>query len=237
MVVWLFAGGGESEVNGLVPHFLEKHFSHCQFDRKTPIYQKPAGKRKPGVSYGYGKTGKSLAVQIKERLQSALNHEKLCDLILVIDDLDCREKNKQTHQFLQAINVVAGAKNIKRLIGFAVPELEAWLIADWDNTIAKHVDFRSCHQALRWWLSHQKNISFDAPESFSEYDPDRDCCKDKLSGALIESTEQHDCKEIFSKGEHTPILLGQIDIDKVSQKCPIFRELCESLSYFCSNRQ
>jgi hypothetical protein len=233
MVVWLFAGGGESEVNGLVPHFLEKHFSDCQFDRKTPIYQKPAGKRKPGVSYGYGKTGKSLAVQIKERLQSALDNETPCDLILVIDDLDCRDKDKQTQLFLQTIDAVAGAKNIERLIGFAAPELEAWLIADWNNTIATHIDFRGCHQALRWWLSHQKNMPFDAPESFSEYDPLRDCCQNKLSEALIESTAQHECKEIFSKGEHTPILLGQMDIDTVSQKCPLFRALCEGLSHFC----
>ncbi len=41
MVVWVFAGGGESEVNGLIPHFLEKQFPDCQFDRKTPILNRP----------------------------------------------------------------------------------------------------------------------------------------------------------------------------------------------------
>lgn len=35
MVVWLFAGGGESEIDGLVP-FLRKHFPHCHFERITP---------------------------------------------------------------------------------------------------------------------------------------------------------------------------------------------------------
>ncbi|MEK8021959.1 MAG: DUF4276 family protein [Candidatus Parabeggiatoa sp.] len=233
MVVWVFAGGGESEVNGLIPHFLEKQFPDCQFDRKTPIYNKPAAKRKPGVSYGYGKTGKSLAVQIKERLQSALDNETPCDLILVIDDLDCRDQEKQTHLFLEAINVVTGAKNIKRLVGFAAPELEAWLIADWENTIAKHHDFRGCHQALRWWLSHEKNIGFEAPESFSDYDSERDCCQDKLSEALIESTQRHECKDIFSKGVHTPVLLGQIEVETVRNKCPIFREWYDSLAHFC----
>jgi hypothetical protein len=235
MVVWLFAGGGESEVNGLIPHFLEKHFSDCQFERKTPIYKKPAGKRKPGVSYGYGKTGKSLAVQIKERLKTALDNEAACDLILVIDDLDCRDKDKQTQTFLEAIDTVAGAKAIKRLIGFAAPELEAWLIADWDNTVAKHVDFRGCHQAMRWWLSHEKSIPFDAPESFSKYDFNRDCCFDKLSEAVIASTEQNECKAIFSKGEHTPLLLGQINLDKIGKKCPIFNELYKGLSSHCGS--
>ena len=229
MVVWLFAGGGESEVYGLIPQFLEKHFSNCKFERKTPIYKKPAGKRKPGVSYGYGKTGKSLAVQIKERLQTALDNEEACDLILVIDDLDCRNKNKQAQMFLEAIDTVQNAATIKRLIGFAAPELEAWLIADWDNTVAKHVDFRQSQKSMRWWLSHEKNIQFDAPESFSEYDSERDCCQDKLSEALIESTQKYKCKEIFSKGEHTPLLLGQIDANVVSNKCPLFNELYKAL--------
>jgi len=237
LVIWLFAGGGESEVNGLVPHFLEKHFPDCQFDRKTPIYQKPAGKRKPGVSYGYGKTSKSLAIQIKERLKTALDNEESCDLILVIDDLDCRDRDKQIQMFLQAIDTVKAAKYIERIIGFAAPEIEAWLIADWNNTIAKHVDFRNNHQAMRWWLSHKKNIAFDAAESFSAYDPDRDCCKEKLSEALIESTEQYNCKNIFSKGIHTPLLLREIGIETLRNKCSIFREWYDNLSLKISSKK
>lgn len=34
MVIWVFAGGGESEVRGLIP-FLRKHFPGCTFERKT----------------------------------------------------------------------------------------------------------------------------------------------------------------------------------------------------------
>ncbi len=43
MVVWVFAGGGEAEVRGLIP-FLEKNFPGCSFKRKTPINQKPGPK-------------------------------------------------------------------------------------------------------------------------------------------------------------------------------------------------
>ena len=43
VVVWVFAGGGESEVRGLIP-FLEQNFSNCKFERKTPARQKPGPK-------------------------------------------------------------------------------------------------------------------------------------------------------------------------------------------------
>jgi len=69
-----------------------------------------------------------------------------------------------------------------------VPEIEAWIIADWNNSIAKHPDFRGRHERMRWWLSTQRKVSFENPESFSEYDSKRDCCREKLSDDLIESS-------------------------------------------------
>ncbi|MFM8008118.1 MAG: thiamine pyrophosphate-dependent enzyme, partial [Dolichospermum sp.] len=106
---------------------------------------------------------------------------KKCDLILVFDDLDCRDVNSQREKFISAISKITESHDIPQYIAFAAPELESWMIGDWDNTIAKHPDFRGRHEKMRWWLSTQKNISFDDPESFSKYDQDRDCCQDKLS--------------------------------------------------------
>jgi len=57
VVVWVFAGGGEAEVRGLIP-FLQKNFPGCQFERKTPARIKPGPK--PGKVTGYGKTGKRM---------------------------------------------------------------------------------------------------------------------------------------------------------------------------------
>jgi len=229
MVIWLFAGGGESEAEGLVP-FLEQRFPTCRFERKTPVRRKPGAKPKPGVEYG--RTGRSLEAQIKQQLQKALANKTAGDLILVIDDLDCRDYLKQQQRFFEVIDSVVSAKNIKRIIGFAVPEVEAWLIADWEETLAKHVDFRGCHEALRWWLSHKKQeqqVLFEAPESFSQYDAQRDCCEIKLSKALIEATEVKSCKKIFSKGIHTPLLLRQLNVQTVGKKCPIFKKWYEQL--------
>jgi hypothetical protein len=46
MVVWLFSGGGEAEVRGLVP-FLKANFPEYQFERKSPVRRKPGPR--PGL--------------------------------------------------------------------------------------------------------------------------------------------------------------------------------------------
>jgi hypothetical protein len=234
VVVWVFAGGGESEVRGLIP-FLEKNFPGCRFERKTPVRQKPGPKPNRGVSYG--RTGQSLIEQIKHELPIALKVEaNRCDLILVFDDLDCRDPEIQRQKILQEISQVHESADIDKFVGFAAPELEAWIIADWNNSIAQHPDFRGRHERMRWWLSTQKSIPFDHPESFSEYDPQRDCCREKLSEALINSSVQHEDdrnKPRFSKKEHTPVLLGKINPHIVQEKCPLFRELYNYLKHFC----
>ena len=232
VVVWVFAGGGEAEVRGLIP-FLEKNFPGCKFERKTPVLQKPGPK--PGRVSGYGKTGKSLIAQISKELPIILKNEpNKCDLILVFDDLDCRDPIAERKKFLAVISKIPECADIEKFVGFAAPEIESWIIADWDNTIAKHPDFRSRHERMRWWLSTQRNIPFDNPESFSEYDPTRDCCQEKLSESLIESSilEEFDSSySRFSKGLHTPLLLKEIRCDEVQRKCPLFREMYNYLMY------
>jgi hypothetical protein len=238
VVVWVFAGGGEAEVRGLT-QFLNKNFPGCQFIRKTPVRQKPGPK--PNKALSYGRTGQSLIEQIKEELPNALKWEaNKCDLILVFDDLDCRDPEIQKAKILQEISKIEECAEIEKFVGFAAPELEAWIIADWDNSLAKHPDFRGNkrHERMRWWLSTQKNIPFDRPESFSEYDSERDCCQEKLSEALIESSVQNEADRNnprFSKGLHTPELIREINCDEVQRKCPLFREFYNYLYRFCSD--
>lgn len=237
VVVWVFSGGGEAEVRGFLP-FLEKTFPGCRFERKTPVRQKPGPKANKAGSYG--RTGKSLIEQIKQELPIALKGEaNKCDLILVFDDLDCRDSQTQKSQILAELSKIPECADINKFVGFAAPEIEAWIIADWNNSIAKNSDFRGRHERMRWWLRKEKKVSFDSPESFSEYDFKRDCCQDKLSETLIESTTvEHESnldQARFSKGLHTPLLLREIDPNEVQKKCPLFRELYNYLNNFCSS--
>jgi len=224
MVIWLFAGGGEAEIRGLVP-FFRTHFSSCTFHRMTPVLRKVGPK--PGIRPpAYGKTGKSLVSEVRDRLRVAMTCGERCNLILVIDDLDCRNENEQRAKFLEAIDSVDGATDIERFVGFAAPELESWIVADWENSVARHVDFRSRHSRMRHWLS--KKIPFDAPESFGEYDAARDTCAEKLSEMIISSTVlcmDDKSKSRYRKAYHTPELLLMIDPITVKRKCPIFRKL------------
>jgi hypothetical protein len=234
VVVWVFSGGGEAEVRGFFP-FLDKTFPGCTFERKTPVRDKPGPK--PNKASSYGRTGKSLIDQIKQELPLALKAEpNKCDLILVFDDLDCRDSETQKSKILSEISKIPECADIEKFVGFAAPEIEAWIIADWNNSIAKHSDFRARHKHMCWWLSTEKKVSFDNPESFSEYDAEKDCCREKLSEALVESSVQDEVdrdKARFSKGLHTPLLLREIDPNEVQKKCPLFRELYNYLNNFC----
>ena len=237
MVIWLFAGGGKAEVKGLVP-FFEKHFPNCRFDRMTPIIRKPGPR--PGKSLpGYGRTGRSLVAEIRERLSETLSKGNKCDIILIMDDLDCRNWNRQKEIFENTVKSVKGTDDIDRFIGFAAPELESWIIADWDHSVRHHPDFRRRHERMRHWLVTEKKIPFDAPESFGTYDAQRDCCDSKLSEAIIASTTVHEEDKDFtrySKGDHTPSLLLEIHPDTVRNKCPIFRQLFNFLNKKCNTQ-
>jgi hypothetical protein len=219
--IWVFAGGGEAEVRGLIP-FLEKYVKNCLFDRKTPVIRK-LGPRPGSKPPGYGKTGKSLIAEIKDRLKDSLSAGDQCDKILIIDDLDCRDESVWRGKFIHAADSVKDFADIEKFVGFAKPELEAWIIADWDHSVAKHSDFRKRQNAMKHWLSTVKNIPFDCPETFGVYDNERDTCDQKLSDAIIEASETE--KPRYSKTEHTPVLLQEIVPQIVKDKCPLFCQL------------
>ncbi len=78
---------------------------------------------------------------------------------------------------------------------------------------------------MGWWLRTQRKFLFDTPESFIEYDAEKDCCREKLSEDLIESSVQDEVdrdKARFSKGVHTPLLLMAIDPNEVQKNVRYF---------------
>lgn len=245
MVVWVFAGGGEAELKGLI-NFFRENFGRLEFRRYLPMKKKKApslpkrwktGKGKPKTQSGFGHTGKSLAGQIEEVLPFALRSGN-CDLILVLDDLDCRNIDAQRAMFSDTIAGINDAEHIDRHVAFAVPEIESWLIADWDNTFAKHTDFREFHEGLRHLLS-RRHVPFDDPESFSEFDDKNGGCKEKLSRVIIDSVHSESLRlgkslTRFKKGGHTPDLLLKADPKVVADKCPVFREMYNYLMGFPS---
>ena len=218
--------------------FLSDQYTFHRFIRKTPVREKP-GPCPPTVleqdqsrhaKTGYGRTGKSLARQIELSLSISLKVEESCDMILVIDDLDCQDSDDQRELFDKTIRNVEGAADIRSYVGFASPEIEAWIVADWENTIATDSAFRGCHPQMRHWLSTQRSVPFDSPETFSHFDPNRDSCHEKLSDTIVESSIQCCAQARYSKGIHTARFLRRISPEVVSGKCPFFRGLHHRLT-------
>lgn len=160
MIVWVFAGGGESEISGLFP-YLRNTFPNCQFELCTPIKSKPGAKPRLGKASPQGYTGKSLLGEIKKRLRGKLNFKDSCELIAIFDDLDypsttnnildfAEQKHQEFENFLKQIRQdYPELQTIKHVIGFAKPELESWVIADWDRTVGKDPDFREKSKAMQ----------------------------------------------------------------------------------------
>lgn len=223
MVIWVFAGGGEAELRGLIT-FLRNNFPNHFFERKTP------SKKKPGPRVGQysalGFTGTSLRRQMRYALEQALLDGR-CDCILVLDDLDCHEYEAGRQAFETVIQEVAGTENTQRIIAFASPEIEAWLIADWSHTFAVHPDLRRYQVQIRRDLASEyqsktMNGDIHSPENFSQFNEANDVCECKLSEQIMSIVYFHSGIN-YSKDDHSGTMLASARADVIQQSCPIFR--------------
>ena len=227
LVVWVYAGGGQAEF-GVVP-FLQQHFPSVTFRRRLPE-RKKKGPR-PGVAIAYGATGQSLAQEI---IRSLSNHgQDEADVVFVLDDADCDDPTTKTTALRQAVEkgLAEATRNghavrpASVVVGLAVPELEAWLLADWNNTFAKR--HSNCHHALRFALS-QAGVDLGNVEAF-------DCrCETpayrKISEVLQEGFNACCPSGVrYSKDTDTRALLANVDPARVSQTCPAFRTFWNDL--------
>lgn len=245
MKIWLFAGGGVSEIEGLTP-LLKREFPDYEFERCLPPSKKP-GPKPRRISAGespiiQGETGISLLARIKEKLGIKLRGKTSCDVIFIFDDFDYEDEidNQKKNDALTKREKFEGfiaevkeefetLKDITFIVGFAKPEIEAWIIADWDNTIAKDSDFRRRSPAMQHYLATNYDVLFDQPEEFGCHPENQRNYNQKLSNCIIEASKKCGSLEDipFSKGVHTPRLLSSqeypLSINIVQSKCPEFR--------------
>jgi hypothetical protein len=249
VIVWVFAGGGQSEIEGLFP-YLKSTFQNCQFELCTPFINKVGAKpkrlRADELPKPQGYTDKSLLDQIKERLIKKLNFKDTCDLIVIFDDLDypstetngldfAEQKHQKFEDFLTQIwQNHPELKPVKHVIGFAKPELESWVIADWEQTLARDPDFRDKCKAMQHWLVSDRQLSFSNPENFGLDPAFPHSYHQKLSNAIIDASEQKEGMR-YSKQLHTARFIKQLDSAIAQQKCPEFRKFFSSLTRLTQN--
>lgn len=242
MVVWLFAGGGQTEVGGL-PFFLQRNFGQHQFERKTPIVHKKAA-RPPKVPSANPEdrieivtmTGHELSRQIRQILRKYW-YPGACDLILVLDDLDCHDLQKRRSLLENAARQTIQDDKFPVTVGFAAPEIEAWIIADWRNTFEMDREFRNTAETQPAYQIHRtlaeryarNGCSIARPEQFSQFDAERDSCAVKLSDVLIELIWLQMGIQ-YSKADHSARMLKFADARQVQALCPAFRNVYVDLT-------
>ena len=230
MVVWVYAGGGDAEVGGFVP-FLQQHLN-CVFERRTP---RPKPGPRPGVSIYHGLTGTSFIAEMRLDLQKYW--DGTAGAILVLDDTDQNAPAEHETLLRQAVIEIlrpeGGAVSTDTLpivIALAVPELEMWLLADWDNTFKKA--FKSCYGAVQHELSSVNKVDFSAPENFSVFNEAGEY--QKISQIIKDLIWHKSGKAVrYSKATDTPRLLQIIDPNIVKGKCPYFRSFWNAITKLC----
>ncbi|MEO5378397.1 MAG: DUF4276 family protein [Magnetococcus sp. DMHC-6] len=244
MVVWLFSGGGHTELIGFVK-FFKKYFPNHTFERQLPVRPRgPLPKRDNNEcpplpkKNGMGHTGKGLEIKIKKRLTEFQTRGLELKPILVIDDLDCRFYDTAYKGLLKAVVDVIGTQD-QTIIGFAAPEVESWFIADYDGTFGKHPKFKAIHKDMRYCLSNNK-IDFKKPESFSKLnEKTKISCQDKLSEAIADAFKRCHNKEknlTFSKKDDSPELLNMADPSIIQSKCPYFKRFWHNLEQMINSK-
>lgn len=218
MLVWIYAGGGHAE--SVLEEFFEGRFKEVAFDLKTPRRVKlgPKANKRTAARYD-GNTGESLATEIREQLKW---WDGSAQVMLIIDDLDCDDAEKRRTLLSNAAKSLPEGYPVPLvLIGLAVPEIEAWLIADWGGTFDKNSKFKPCSQPLKKALLNA-GVPVENPEDF-------DCAKYGKLSRILENEAASVCKFHYSKQTDTPDLFLQINPESVAAKCPHFREFWREL--------
>lgn len=209
-----------------------------------------------------GASGGVLVNRLKELLPDFVGQIQRHDIILVVDDLDCYDQVRvgnvdgtehRRNALQNQIRAIVTQGHL--VIGFAKPEMEAWVVADWHNVMRSSANFSRCYHQMQRYLKEVHHIPFDAPETFGKYDKQKDTCTEKLSLLIVQCTmlpysddPTKDTNRIveqrvwpftgnvskpflaYDKALHTPMFLEKMNIKTVREKCPMFNRFFAELS-------
>lgn len=240
--------------------FLKKIAPDVEWQRCFPAVSKPAPKigRPHAEPQGRhaGATGRRLIDamlrQLQEHWRGAACH---LDFVLLIDDADCRfadagdptaEQIAWDGMLRQRVREAAGKPELGFYSLLAWPEIEAWLLTDWDNGFA--IQYRQVAPSLRQHISAcvlHPHV-WEQVEGFGGHLKDGSC-EHKLSARIQEAfvdktgcvcrppfldrvTQQTDGAILaYSKRIDGAAMLKRIDPDRVAQDCPRFRSVYHRL--------
>ena len=221
--------GGYTEMGGMPP-FLEKINPHVRWQRCFPTKMKPKGKfsrneSAPRVEQR-GITGKSLVENMLSRLQKYYRSHDY-DYFLLIDDLDCRfngDGDQYESWKLELSDQVNKAleRETNTEVLFASPEIEAWFVADWENSFGK--EYRTLSHPLKSKLKIEQGKNFwNSPESYGGALVNGSCefkLSETIQRALSETPNNQTCR--YSKRTNGAAMLGRIEPGHVAHVCRLY---------------
>lgn len=240
--------------------FLRKIAPDVEWQRCFPAVSKPAPKigrphAEPQDRHA-GATGRQLVDAMLRQLQehwrgAACN----LDLVLLIDDADCRfagakdpsaEQTRWDGVLAQRVREAAGKQELGFYSLLAWPEIEAWLLTDWDNSFA--TQYRQVAPSLRQHIAAcvLRPHAWEQVEQFGGRLKDGSC-EHKLSARIQEAfIDKTGCAcrppfldRVNQRTDGTPLaynkridgaaMLKRIQPDRVAQDCPRFRSVYHRL--------
>lgn len=250
-----FFTGGYTELNAM-KLFLRKINSHLEYIQLCPIGPRKSkamiqGRHTDNISPTHnGLTGEALINYILSFVQQKRFQEESYDAILIEDDKDHRflsvqpdgtsslnvdECNRFKQDVRKKLNDICS--NVPILFFFAAPEIEAWFIADWNNSFSTvYKSQLTTHQNNYFSFQFRKYVNeqiltgryANSIEEYGYFDGNYKKLSEELQTALRETdflddyqpTTEH--KPIqYSKRVQGEMMLEEIDPQIVAKKCSL----------------
>lgn len=250
-----FCTAGDTELRGMQAFLLKINHS-VSWVRQFPAVEKKAPKairsdqvflegtlRRNQVGY----TGKRLRSQMLNDIRNYRDtfQQGKSDGILFIDDADCRFTIDTYNNWVEQTSA-----DIREAVGWDIPvfvllqspEVESWLLMDWENSFAKEYRHPAgLEHLLKQYLIHKiTRTSWDNIEWFGGPCID-DACTQKLSELIIQTINSISYVEeasfpfqtrfsafwrsdsiSYSKKENGGRMLTQINPENIAESCPFY---------------
>ncbi len=233
-----FCTSGYTETGGM-EEFLKKLLPTARWERCFPAVIKPAPKlRRERAATGQvvplaeprraeaGLTGESLQKKMLGILRTwHVKRSDPYDAYLLIDDADCRfclEEDGSRDAVLERWTTWQRGlqKRVQEELGrpvpvvalLASPEVEAWLVADWEQSFQLHYPgmARELQRRVKERIPQRGLESFGCPQKDG-------ACTQKLSEVLQEEVQHGGAR--FSKRDDAPYMLMRIRPERVATAC------------------
>lgn len=225
----LFHTGGHTETGALLP-FLKKISDNLEFERCFPCCNKPGpkiGRLSPTPDPAHsGYTGQAL-IRAMFAILSDKTFSIEADIVLLVDDADCRFASQKDYKKhcgnLKKEVIKKFGREVTFIALFASPEIEAWLITDWNNSFHKQYGPEVATKLKMVWKRELKR------ESEERIIPDKTTiegyghpkhigsCKNKLSSFIQSAVRELGRK--YSKRYDGVEMLANLDPATVAESC------------------